>query len=69
MLPHVNKLNPNISRDVSAHSFKAYAEGKSFTRIGGKKNEQPTVRKTKVKPNDPCTCGSALKYKKCCGAA
>jgi preprotein translocase subunit SecA len=22
----------------------------------------------KVKPNDPCICGSGKKYKKCCGA-
>jgi peptide deformylase len=25
------------------------------------------VRKQKVGPNDPCVCGSKLKYKKCCG--
>jgi len=23
--------------------------------------------KTKVGPNDPCSCGSGKKYKKCCG--
>jgi len=23
---------------------------------------------TKVRPNDPCPCGSAKKYKKCCGS-
>ncbi|MDR0369519.1 MAG: SEC-C domain-containing protein [Candidatus Peribacteria bacterium] len=22
----------------------------------------------KVRPNDPCPCGSGKKYKKCCGA-
>jgi uncharacterized protein YecA (UPF0149 family) len=26
------------------------------------KRDQP-----KVKPNDPCPCGSGKKYKKCCG--
>ncbi|MFI3212640.1 MAG: SEC-C metal-binding domain-containing protein [Eubacteriales bacterium] len=25
------------------------------------------VNETKVYPNDPCTCGSGKKYKKCCG--
>ncbi len=31
---------------------------------------QPVVRSTeKVGRNDPCTCGSGKKYKKCCGAA
>jgi peptide deformylase len=28
---------------------------------------QPIVIKTKVRPNDPCSCGSKRKYKKCCG--
>jgi len=26
----------------------------------------PAVNKSKVGPNDPCTCGSGKKYKKCC---
>lgn len=26
----------------------------------------PVVNKTKVRPNDPCICGSGKKYKKCC---
>ncbi len=32
-------------------------------------NESPTVRatSTKVGRNEPCTCGSGKKYKKCCG--
>ena len=30
------------------------------------KKKQP-VRVTKVGRNDPCPCGSGLKYKKCCG--
>lgn len=27
----------------------------------------PVVTKIKVGPNEPCTCGSSKKYKKCCG--
>ena len=27
----------------------------------------PIRRKCKIKPNDPCPCGSGKKYKKCCG--
>ena len=31
--------------------------------------KQVTIRKEKkVGPNDPCPCGSGLKYKKCCGS-
>ncbi len=29
--------------------------------------KRPVVRKHKVGRNDPCPCGSGLKYKKCCG--
>ena len=28
--------------------------------------KQPVVKKVKIGPNDPCPCGSGLKYKKCC---
>lgn len=27
----------------------------------------PIVNKSKIGPNEPCTCGSGKKYKKCCG--
>lgn len=27
----------------------------------------PTLNKNKVRPNEPCYCGSNKKYKKCCG--
>ncbi len=30
--------------------------------------KQPIRVEKKVKPNDPCPCGSGKKYKKCCGA-
>ena len=35
---------------------------------GGDKTvkRQPTVKKVKIGPNDPCPCGSGKKYKKCC---
>jgi SEC-C motif domain protein len=38
-----------------------FTDGKSVTR-------KPTVRSApKIGRNDPCSCGSNLKYKKCCG--
>jgi len=43
-------------------------DGKSFKAIGGGKRSEPAVKKSKVKANDPCTCNSGKKYKKCCGA-
>ncbi|WP_371925875.1 SEC-C metal-binding domain-containing protein [Halobacillus sp. A5] len=29
-------------------------------------NNRPIVKKVKVGRNEPCTCGSGKKYKKCC---
>jgi peptide deformylase len=31
------------------------------------KKATPVVNKNKVGPNNPCICGSNIKYKKCCG--
>ncbi|MGN0572615.1 MAG: preprotein translocase subunit SecA [Acutalibacteraceae bacterium] len=33
----------------------------------GTDKKQPVRKKEKVKPNDPCPCGSGKKYKNCCG--
>ena len=33
-----------------------------------KRSQTPIVKTDKVGRNDPCPCGSGLKYKKCCGA-
>jgi len=33
------------------------------------KKAHTIIRKDKIGRNDPCTCGSGKKYKKCCGAA
>jgi hypothetical protein len=66
VLPHVNKLNP-LNRDVTAHAFQAYVDGKAFSAMAGSQKTQPKVSAGKMKPNDPCSCGSAKKFKKCCG--
>ncbi|MBQ9674102.1 MAG: preprotein translocase subunit SecA [Ruminococcus sp.] len=34
---------------------------------GEKPKKKPIVKKQKIGRNDPCPCGSGLKYKKCCG--
>jgi len=68
-LPHLNKLNPSVSsRDVSSHSFEQFVDGKNFKSLPGAKKSEPIIKKIKVKPNDPCSCGSNKKYKKCCGS-
>ena len=42
----------------------------NFESVGGgaPARRAPVVKKVKVGRNDPCPCGSGLKYKKCCGA-
>jgi preprotein translocase subunit SecA len=34
----------------------------------GSQPKKPVVKGAKVGRNDPCPCGSGLKYKRCCGA-
>ena len=34
---------------------------------GGNLKQKPIVKGKKIGRNDPCPCGSGLKYKKCCG--
>ena len=34
----------------------------------GPQHHNLTRRVKRIGPNDPCPCGSGLKYKKCCGA-
>jgi SEC-C motif-containing protein len=45
-------------------------EGKWYF-VDGKEMSAPTVRHEgpKIGRNDPCTCGSGKKFKKCCGKA
>lgn len=58
-------LNQSIP-DLNERLKKRYKEAKKI----GKELLQNTpglkVREGKIKPNDPCPCGSGKKYKKCC---
>lgn len=50
-----------------------YVERSQFVRVNGEwlytEGESLPYQKTvKIKPNDPCPCGSGKKYKKCCGS-
>ena len=42
-------------------------EGPSAAVANAQVRKQPKTSKKKIKPNDPCPCGSGKKYKKCCG--
>ena len=53
-----------VQQDFDAHADQADAIGAN----AGERHRAP-IRNVgpKVKPNDPCPCGSGKKYKKCCG--
>ena len=56
--------------DVTHHEIASfrYEEGSWFFVDGIEVKPRPFKRtERKVKPNEPCTCGSGKKYKKCCG--
>ncbi|KAJ9454254.1 Protein ref(2)P [Diplonema papillatum] len=63
-LPHNNRLN-NVSQQLENHVFEIEASYGNGFKPMDRSVYQPKVKR--VKPNEPCTCGSGKKYKKCCG--
>merc|ERR1712166_71950 len=60
------RLNP-VSAKLEDHEFFCFAEGGVFQAMAKGGTTGPTVKQAKkVKPNDPCSCGSGKKFKKCC---
>ena len=59
-----------ISTKAEDHRFELHKD-KSFSPLVKKAGSGGATapKATKIKPNDPCHCGSGKKYKKCCGAA
>lgn len=46
------------------HNFRSFDD---FMRFDSNGSVEPVRVEKKVGRNDPCTCGSGKKYKKCCG--
>ena len=70
-LNHVNKAN-KVNASVDGHRFKLMADRANGFKpmksgeAGGAGVSMTTEKKAKkVKPNDPCPCGSGKKFKKC----
>lgn len=60
------------NKDYLHHEIATFKklEGRWFYEDGQIVGTGPIVRSTpKIGRNDPCTCGSGKKFKKCCGAA
>jgi hypothetical protein len=48
---------------TSANSFSKIERSAAYS----EQNRNPAIKIVKISRNDPCTCGSGKKYKKCCG--
>ena len=53
--------------DVSSHTRTWANNGHTSAEIASMSRSAAEVHKKKPGRNDPCPCGSGLKYKKCCG--
>ena len=63
----VNVISPNASEEKSM-SYHGGEENLQFSGSRGEEEKQkPIINRDKVGRNDPCPCGSGLKYKKCHG--
>jgi hypothetical protein len=61
-----NLAEQKLSTDPADHNFKVYTD-KGFKALVKTAAGGPTQASAKKpKPNDPCSCGSGKKYKKCC---
>lgn len=62
------KLNGQETRHHEMSEFRR--EGRQWFFVDGKLVRDPVINSgPKIGRNDPCTCGSGKKYKKCCGTA
>eukprot|EP00658_Telonema_sp_P-2_P026783 TRINITY_DN20841_c0_g1_i3.p1 TRINITY_DN20841_c0_g1~~TRINITY_DN20841_c0_g1_i3.p1 ORF type:complete len:131 (+),score=42.16 TRINITY_DN20841_c0_g1_i3:100-492(+) len=61
------RLNP-VSAKLEDHEFFCYAENGAFQSMAKQgASGGPTAKQAKkLKPNDPCSCNSGKKFKKCC---
>lgn len=60
-----HRMNP-VSKKLEDHQWDQYVSSKDFK---SSLKQDSASKAKKVKPNEPCTCGSGKKFKKCCGAA
>lgn len=62
MLIAINQSIPDFNERLK----KRYKEAKKIGQELLKSTPGVKVQEGKIKPNDPCPCGSGKKYKKCC---
>jgi len=63
-----NQLNKQtLSSNASDHNFVLHKDKTFKASVKGGGSGLTAKQPKQPKPNDPCTCGSGKKYKKCCG--
>ena len=63
-----NLMRLQLARDEDVEALTAPQERPVLFSHGGDEGPAPKKRESKkIGRNDPCTCGSGKKYKKCCG--
>lgn len=60
-------LKGNTSAEVFNKQKESYNDFNVMSRYTDDQAHKPYIAGQKVRPNDPCPCGSGKKYKKCCG--
>lgn len=60
-------LKGNTSSEVFNKRNEAYNDFSVMSGYTGNLIPKPYIAGQKIRPNDPCPCGSGKKYKKCCG--
>lgn len=69
----INSANFSSNKPISKTEVQQITQvviNNSIVQIGSGQNIQinkPVVKNNKIGRNDPCPCGSGLKFKKCCG--
>jgi uncharacterized protein YecA (UPF0149 family) len=65
----ITPLQKRVDLQKSVEMIFSDEDGVEVFEVDGDKEGMPKVEKVhrKIRPNDPCPCGSGKKYKKCCG--
>ena len=62
----VDGTEKTLSLQLANLSLATGEDAASGARAQGTATQVTPTAQKKAKPNDPCPCGSGLKYKKCC---
>lgn len=65
LLQKASQQAPKVNIDTNRQSAEMVFESQNWFEVFEVKDDQ-AISNPKIRPNDPCICGSGKKYKKCC---